>query len=66
MLQDYEAPALDQGIEEALTDFIARKKDSAEDAFAPKDPKKDAMSRSMKVRSTAMRESFGLKDGKEK
>nr|WP_306266804.1 trimethylamine methyltransferase family protein [Pararhizobium sp. IMCC3301] len=66
MLQDYEAPALDQGIEEALTDFIARKKDGVEDAFAPKDPKKDAMARSMKVRSAAMRESFGLKDGKEK
>lgn len=64
MLQDYEAPALDQSIEESLNDFIARRKDGMEDAFAPKDPKKDAMARSMKIRSTAMQESFGLKDGK--
>lgn len=64
MLQEYEAPALDQGIEESLNDFIARRKDGMEDAFAPKDPKKDAMARSMKIRSTAMQESFGLKDGK--
>lgn len=65
MLQDYEAPSLDRSIEEALTDFIARKKDGMEDAFAPKDPKKDAMARSMKLRSAAMSESFGLKDGKQ-
>lgn len=65
-LQDYEAPALDQSIEEALNDFMARKKDGMEDAFAPKDPKKDAMARSMKIRSTAMQESFGLNDGKSK
>lgn len=64
MLQEYEAPALDQAVEESLTDFIERKKDGMEDAFAPKDPKRDAMARSMKIRSTAMQESFGLKDGK--
>lgn len=63
MLQEYVAPPLDPGIEDALNAFIASKKDSMEDAFASKDPKKDPMARSMKIRSTAMRESFGLKDG---
>jgi len=33
-LADYEAPALDPGIDEALNDFIARKKASMPDAFA--------------------------------
>jgi trimethylamine--corrinoid protein Co-methyltransferase len=32
-LETYEAPALDRGIEEGLTDFIARKKESMPDAF---------------------------------
>lgn len=64
MLHEYEAPALDPAIEESLNAFIAHRKDGMEDAFAPKDPKKDAMARSMKIRSTAMQESFGLKDGK--
>ncbi|MEH6727314.1 MAG: trimethylamine methyltransferase family protein [Hyphomicrobiales bacterium] len=64
MLQDYQAPALDPDIEQALNEFIARKKGDSEDAFSPKDPKKDAMARSMKIRSTAMQESFGLNGGK--
>ena len=34
MLAEYEAPALDPGIDEALRDFIAAKKDSMPDAFA--------------------------------
>jgi trimethylamine--corrinoid protein Co-methyltransferase len=63
MLQDYQAPALDPDIEAALNAFIARKKEGVEDAFAPKDPKRDAMARSMKIRSTAMQESFGLNGG---
>jgi trimethylamine--corrinoid protein Co-methyltransferase len=63
MLQEYQAPALDPNIEAALNAFISRKKEGVEDAFAPKDPKRDAMSRSMKIRSTAMRESFGLNGG---
>lgn len=33
MLDDYEAPALDEGINEALKEFITRKKDSMPDAF---------------------------------
>jgi trimethylamine--corrinoid protein Co-methyltransferase len=33
MLADYEAPPLDPGIDEALRDFISRKKDSMPDAF---------------------------------
>ncbi|MFQ5784843.1 MAG: trimethylamine methyltransferase family protein [Alphaproteobacteria bacterium] len=33
-LADYQAPALDDGIDEALQDFIARKKASMPDAFA--------------------------------
>ncbi len=32
-LESYEAPALDQGIADGLTDFIARKKESMPDAF---------------------------------
>ena len=32
-LRDYEAPAIDPAIDEALLDFIARKKDSMPDAF---------------------------------
>jgi trimethylamine--corrinoid protein Co-methyltransferase len=32
MLAEYEAPALDPGIDEALRDFIARKKASMPDA----------------------------------
>ena len=32
-LADYEAPALDEGIDEALKDFIARKKGSMEDMW---------------------------------
>ena len=34
MLKDYEAPPLDPAIDEALTEFIAKKKDSMPDAFA--------------------------------
>ena len=34
MLADYEAPPLDPAIDEALTEFIAKKKDSMPDAFA--------------------------------
>jgi len=34
MLADYEAPALDPGIDEGLRDFIAAKKESMPDAFA--------------------------------
>ena len=33
MLGDYQAPALDEGIAEALRDFVARKKASMPDAF---------------------------------
>ncbi|NUB43007.1 trimethylamine methyltransferase family protein [Fertoebacter nigrum] len=33
MLGDYQAPALDEGIAESLTDFVARKKASVPDAF---------------------------------
>jgi trimethylamine--corrinoid protein Co-methyltransferase len=33
-LMDYEAPPLDEGIDEALKDFVARKKASMPDAFA--------------------------------
>jgi trimethylamine--corrinoid protein Co-methyltransferase len=33
-LADYEAPPLDEGIDEALKDFIAKKKESMPDAFA--------------------------------
>ena len=33
-LNDYEAPALDPAIDEALTDFIQRKKDSMPDSFS--------------------------------
>ena len=33
-LDAYEAPALDPSIDEALNDFIRRKKDSMPDAFA--------------------------------
>lgn len=33
LLADYQAPALDQGIAEALSDFVARKKASMPDAF---------------------------------
>ena len=33
MLSDYQAPALDEGIAEALSDFVARKKASVPDAF---------------------------------
>ncbi len=32
-LESYEAPALDQGVDEALTEFIREKKDSMPDAF---------------------------------
>ena len=32
-LRDYEAPAIDPAVDEALLDFIARKKDSMPDAF---------------------------------
>jgi trimethylamine--corrinoid protein Co-methyltransferase len=34
MLEDYEAPALDPAVDEALQDYMARKKDSMPDAFA--------------------------------
>ena len=34
MLADYEAPPIDPGIDEALKEFIAKKKDSMPDAFA--------------------------------
>jgi len=34
MLADYEAPAIDPGVDEALQDFIRRKKDSMPDAFS--------------------------------
>jgi len=34
MLADYEAPPIDPGVDEALLDFIRRKKDSMPDAFA--------------------------------
>ena len=34
MLNDYEAPALDPAIDEALQAFIAKKKASMPDAFA--------------------------------
>ena len=34
MLADYEAPAIDPGIAEALDEFVARRKDSMPDAFA--------------------------------
>jgi trimethylamine--corrinoid protein Co-methyltransferase len=33
MLGDYQAPALDEGIAEALRDYVARKKASVPDAF---------------------------------
>ncbi|MFC2967383.1 trimethylamine methyltransferase family protein [Acidimangrovimonas pyrenivorans] len=33
LLADYEAPALDPGIHEALTDYVARKKESMPDTF---------------------------------
>ncbi len=33
-LTEYEAPALDEGVDEALQDFMTRKKDSEPDAFA--------------------------------
>ena len=33
-LAEYEAPPLDPGIDEALTDFVARRKDAMPDAFA--------------------------------
>ncbi|HMQ57783.1 MAG TPA: trimethylamine methyltransferase family protein, partial [Rhizobiaceae bacterium] len=32
-LESYEAPALDQGIDDGLNDFIAKKKESMPDAF---------------------------------
>jgi len=31
VLNDYEAPALDQGVDEALRDFMERKKSSMDD-----------------------------------
>ena len=34
MLDDYEAPAIDPGIAQALDEFVARKKESMPDAFA--------------------------------
>ncbi len=34
MLADYEAPPLDPAIDEALQEFITKKKDSMPDAFA--------------------------------
>ncbi len=34
MLADYEAPAIDAAIDEALLEFIAKKKASMPDAFA--------------------------------
>ena len=34
MLADYQAPALDPAIDEALLDFMRQKKDSMPDAFA--------------------------------
>lgn len=33
MLAEYEAPAIDPGVDEALNEFIAKKKDSMPDAF---------------------------------
>jgi trimethylamine--corrinoid protein Co-methyltransferase len=33
-LESYEAPALDESVDEALRDFIQRKKDSMPDSFA--------------------------------
>ncbi len=33
MLVDYEAPALDEAVDEALLDFIARRKDVLPDSF---------------------------------
>ena len=33
MLRDYEAPAIDPGVDEALQEFVAKKKMSMEDAW---------------------------------
>jgi trimethylamine--corrinoid protein Co-methyltransferase len=33
MLSEYEAPALDQGVAEALAEFVARRKAAEPDAF---------------------------------
>ena len=33
MLADYEAPAIDEAVDEALLDFIARRKDVLPDSF---------------------------------
>ncbi len=33
LLGDYQQPALDEGVAEALADYVARKKDSMPDAF---------------------------------
>ena len=34
MLKDYEAPAIDPGVDEALQEFIQKKKNSMPDAFS--------------------------------
>ncbi len=34
LLAEYQAPAIDPGVEEALDDFVARRKASEPDAFA--------------------------------